>query len=698
MKKTWKTIAAILLVFAMMLPLMATAETGWVTKDEQTYFETEEGGRLTGWYQEDNVWYYLDDEGARSVGWIKAADRDAWFSFDEDGKLLGGWQKVLGVWYMYVPSEEEDADNPGKWVYVDGENIEFCTVEVGEDTLEITNTYEKSIGWQDEGENRFYFNEDGEAVTGWVDVEESSYYFDGDGVLANGFRYIDGEVADLDSEKYLANEEDELPEAEVAADAEEKNTEETPEEKAEEVEDVAEEQEKKETNKNTGKKNNKKEEEPPITVEEVIEEEIGFSTEIRSDASRFEGEEDVVIQEGEKGIKEITYTVTLNKKGEETGRVKTSEKVTKEPVKKIIGRAIKKHVIVTTEETKETDVKYNTIKENDDTRFEEDGEKVTREGKNGRKKIVYSITYTDGVETKREVKTETIVKEPVDEIISVPTKKHVSTQEEKTETEEIPFETEYVNDDTRYEDEGEIVTREGVKGIRTKVYTVTYKDGSEVSRELKSDEVTTKPVNKIISRGTKKQVITKNVTVTEVIPYETEERDWPTYEVGHNVVAQEGINGEREVVYKVTYDDAGNEVSREKVSENITKQPQKEIICVGSGVATYEYEVVSIDLSPWMHGTRSSALDAGCQSQAMTMAKNGAVSHSGQNSQGESVGGWSSASAAASGVASHGGETLAWSTNWGAGCVKVTKHKPNGATVVGYYACASGSGEIIPHD
>ena len=329
MKKTWKTIAAILLVFAMMLPLMATAETGWVTKDEQTYFETEEGSRLTGWYQENNVWYYLDDEGARSVGWIKAADRDAWFSFDEDGKLLGGWQKVLGVWYMYVPSEEEDADNPGKWVYVDGENIEFCTVEVGEDTLEITNTYEKSVGWQDEGDNRFYFNEDGEAVTGWVDVEESSYYFDGDGVLANGFRYIDGEVADLDSEKYLANEEDELPEAEVAADAEEKNTEETPEEKVEEVEGVAEEQEKKETNKNTGKKNNKKEEEPPITVEEVIEEEIGFSTEIRSDASRFEGEEDVVIQEGEKGIKEITYTVTLNKKGEETGRVKTSEKVTK---------------------------------------------------------------------------------------------------------------------------------------------------------------------------------------------------------------------------------------------------------------------------------------------------------------------------------------------------------------------------------
>ncbi len=354
-------------------------------------------------------------------------------------------------------------------------------------------------------------------------------------------------------------------------------------------------------------------------------------------------------------------------------------------------------VIVISEETKEESVPFSTETREDDSRFKGEPDLVVQEGKNGVKTYVYTVTYTDGVETGRALKSENVTTQPVNKIVSVAVKEHVTTTMEETETETIAFETEYVDDNTRYETDGEVVTREGVNGVRTKVYTVVKTDGVETSRTLKSDNVTTQPVNKIISRGTKKNN-TKTVTETEVIPFETEEQDDPYLEVGQNVLGQDGVNGEKEVVYKVTYDDAGNEVSREKVSEIVIKQPQAQIMCVGSGVSTYDYEPVTLDLSPWMHGTRSSGLDSACQNQAMTMAKNGAVSHSGQGSQGESVGGWSSASAAASGVAAHGGESLAWSEHWGVGCVKVTKHKPNGHTIVGYYACAAGGGAFLPHD
>ena len=354
-------------------------------------------------------------------------------------------------------------------------------------------------------------------------------------------------------------------------------------------------------------------------------------------------------------------------------------------------------VVETKEETVEEAIPYETVYRYDDTRFRGEPNLVLQEGKDGVKTCVYTVIYTDGVETSRVLKSENVTISPVSKIIGVAAKGHETMTSEETETESIPFETEYDDDDTRYESEGEIVTREGVNGVRTKVYTVVKTDGLETSRTLKSDEVTTQPVNKVISRGTRKGTV-KTVTITEEIPFETEERDWPTGEVGNTVVARDGANGEKEIVYKVACDEDGNEVSREKVSETVTKEPQSKVICIGTGISTYEYEYVILDLSPWMHGTRSSSLDEACMAHAMKMAKEGRVFHSGQNAPGESVGGWSTESEAARGVAAHGGYTLAWLSRWGVGCVKVTIHKPNGGTVIGYYACATGGGEFLSPD
>jgi len=69
------------------------------------------------------------------------------------------------------------------------------------------------------------------------------------------------------------------------------------------------------------------------------------------------------------------------------------------------------------------------------------------------------------------------------------------------EQEEIPFETVYVEDNTMYEGDSEVVA-EGQNGVITRTYTVNLEDGVEVSRKLIS-EVRTEPVNRVIARGTK---------------------------------------------------------------------------------------------------------------------------------------------------------------------------------------------------
>ena len=76
---------------------------------------------------------------------------------------------------------------------------------------------------------------------------------------------------------------------------------------------------------------------------------------------------------------------------------------------------------------------------------------------------------------------------------------------------------------------------------------------------------------------------TKEVEVKEAIKYETERKDDPNLAKGEEKVITEGVEGERIVVYEVKYED-GKEVTRNKISETITKEPINEIIAVGTYV------------------------------------------------------------------------------------------------------------------
>ncbi len=86
------------------------------------------------------------------------------------------------------------------------------------------------------------------------------------------------------------------------------------------------------------------------------------------------------------------------------------------------------------------------------------------------------------------------------------------------------------------------------------------------------------------------------VTITRVAEVEVVEKEPIDYKVvkqydntlekGNNHVDQKGINGEKVVTYKVKRID-GEEVSRSIVNSEVTKQPQNEILVIGTKVIVY---------------------------------------------------------------------------------------------------------------
>ncbi|MFH6622620.1 G5 domain-containing protein [Streptococcus suis] len=321
---------------------------------------------------------------------------------------------------------------------------------------------------------------------------------------------------------------------------------------------------------------------PVITTEEVTETEAVPYETVREDDPTLEEGKEVVSVAGKAGVRTIVYTVTKTD-GVETGREVKSDVVTTPAVNEVIKVGTKKAPVITTEEVTETEaVAYETVREDDPT-LEEGKEVVSVAGKAGVRTIVYTVTKTDGVETSREVKSDTITTPAVNEVIKVGTKKApVITTEEVIETEAVAYET-VREDDPTLEEGKEVVSVAGKAGVRTIVYTVTKTDGVETGREVKSDVVTTPAVNEVIKVGTKKApvITTEEVIETEAVAYETVREDDPTLEEGKEVVSVAGKAGVRTIVYTVTKTD-GVETGREVKSDTITTPAVNEVIKVGT--------------------------------------------------------------------------------------------------------------------
>lgn len=90
-------------------------------------------------------------------------------------------------------------------------------------------------------------------------------------------------------------------------------------------------------------------------------------------------------------------------------------------------------------------------------------------------------------------------------------------------------------------------------------------EGIEKNNNIKNEEKTT----------------TEIIEINETIPFNKSTKNEVNMFRGTTKVIQNGVNGTKAVKYKVTYDSNNIEISREVISETITKEPVNEVTRVG---------------------------------------------------------------------------------------------------------------------
>ncbi|HEW2451583.1 TPA: G5 domain-containing protein [Streptococcus pneumoniae] len=197
------------------------------------------------------------------------------------------------------------------------------------------------------------------------------------------------------------------------------------------------------------------------------------------------------------------------------------------------------------------------------------------------------IKVEEPVESKEETKTAKGTQEegkegqaPVQEV-NPEYKVTTGTVEKSTES-ELDFTTEVVPDDTKYVDE-EVVERQGSKGVQVTKTTYETVEVVETDKVLSTTtEVKTPAVPKVVKKGTKPVKGTAVETREEVIPFATKEQEDDTLKRGTRQVAQEGVNGKKQITetYKTIRGEKTNEAPI--VEETVLQAPQDEIIKKGT--------------------------------------------------------------------------------------------------------------------
>ena len=127
-----------------------------------------------------------------------------------------------------------------------------------------------------------------------------------------------------------------------------------------------------------------------------------------------------------------------------------------------------------------------------------------------------------------------------------------------------------------------IPVRVTINGV-TNEYSTTKKLVSDVLADVgveASDDEVTPRMTDVIEAGDEiivNQEESQIVTVSERISYQTEEVENVNLAPGQRVVTREGSDGEREITYKIYYQD-GAEISRERIGEIVLAEPVNEIV------------------------------------------------------------------------------------------------------------------------
>ena len=290
--------------------------------------------------------------------------------------------------------------------------------------------------------------------------------------------------------------------------------------------------------------------------------------------------------EGKKGVLTKTYRYkVINGLRDEATKELVSSEVTVEPVAEVT--LVGTRPVVTTQEiSEESEIPYGTQTQQN-ANLAKGVKNTVRPGVKGKKKVTYTITLTDGVQTDKQVKNTEILTPAVDEIIEVGTKEEPvvpeRTRHENVRTETVAFDI--VNKDSDQLDLGQTqIETEGTPGVRT-ITEEWYadKDGVEIpgTRKVIGNAVTTQPVARVVLHGVKP--VKRTRTETKEVDFKTVRKDDPTLAKGETKTETQGVKGQETITYEYLEGKDGLVAGSEKeVKRETTVQPVDEVILVGT--------------------------------------------------------------------------------------------------------------------
>nr|WP_260473507.1 G5 domain-containing protein [Streptococcus cristatus] len=348
----------------------------------------------------------------------------------------------------------------------------------------------------------------------------------------------------------------------------------------------------------------------------MVTEALPFNTVERENAQLPKGTRKVV-QEGNDGEKTTLVEVTIEN-GQETSRLTRDSFVSKSPVDKIveIGKPVEqvtpdqgiKNLVV---EQPRLDIvtealPFNTV-ERENPQLPKGTRKVVQEGKAGEKTTLVEVTIENSQETGRTTRDSFVSKDPVDKIVEIgkPVEqvapdqglKNLVVEQPRLDvvTEALPFNT--VERKNPQLPKGiRKVVQEGKAGEKTTLVEVTIENGQETGRVTRDSFVSKDPVDQIVEVGKPVEQVTpdqgiKNLVVeqprldivTEVLPFNTVERENPQLPKGTRKVVQEGKDGEKTTLVEVAIEN-GQETGRITRDSFVSKAPVDQIVEVGKPV------------------------------------------------------------------------------------------------------------------
>ena len=247
---------------------------------------------------------------------------------------------------------------------------------------------------------------------------------------------------------------------------------------------------------------------------------------------------------------------------------------------------------------------FNTV-ERENPQLPKGIRKVVQEGKAGEKTTLVEVTIENGKESGRVTRDSFVSKAPVDQIVEIgkPVEqvtpatgdKELVVEQPRLDvvTEEVGFKT-IERENPQMPKGTRKVVQEGKVGEKTTLVEVTIENGKESGRVTRDSFVSKDAVDKIVEIGKPVEQVTpdqglKNLVVeqprldivTEVLPFNTIERENPQLPKGTRKVVQEGKAGEKTTLVEVAIEN-GQETGRVTRDSFVSKDPVDQIVEVGS--------------------------------------------------------------------------------------------------------------------